>query len=65
MKAGAKLPKMDALKKSRQELAARKKELYTQYWAAQRDMRKLVAVQGNIDHLLSVTGGRENKNQER
>ncbi len=63
--AGAKLPKMDALKKSRQELAARKKELYTQYRAAQRDMRELVAVQGNIDHLLSVTGGRENKDQER
>lgn len=62
---GAKLPKMDALKKSRQELAARKKELYTQYRAAQRDMRELVAVQGNIDHLLSVTGGRENKDQER
>jgi len=63
--AGAKLPKMDELKKSRQELAARKKELYTQYRAAQRDMRELVAVQGNIDHLLSVTGGRENKDQER
>ncbi len=63
--AGAKLPKMDALKKSRQELAARTKELYTQYRAAQRDMRELVAVQGNIDHLLSVTGGRENKDQER
>ena len=63
--AGTKLPKMDALKKSRQELAARKKELYTQYRAAQRDMRELVAVQGNIDHLLSVTGDRENKDQER
>lgn len=63
--AGAKLPKMDVLKKRRQELAARKKELYTQYRAAQRDMRELVAVQGNIDHLLSVTGGRENKDQER
>lgn len=63
--AGAKLPKMDELKKSRQELAARKKELYTQYRAAQRDMRELVTVRGNIDHLLSVTGGRENKDQER
>lgn len=63
--AGAKLPKMAELKKSRQELAARKKELYPAYRAAQRDMRELVAVKGNIDHLLNVTGGRENKEQER
>ena len=62
---GAKLPKMAELKKSRQELAEKKKELYPQYRAAQRDMRELVAVKGNIDHLLSVTGGRENKEQER
>lgn len=42
--AGAKLPKMDELKRSRRELVARKKELYTQYRAAQRDMRELIAV---------------------
>lgn len=63
--AGAKLPKMDALKKSRRELAEKKKALYTEYREAQRQMRELVAVKGNVDHLLGLTDGRENKAQER
>ena len=62
---GAKLPKMDALKKSRWELAEKKKALYTEYRAAQRQMRELVSVKGNVDHLLGLTDGRENKAQER
>ena len=62
---GAKLPKMDALKKSRRELAEKKKALYTEYRDAQRQMRELVAVKGNVDHLLGLTDGRENKAQER
>ncbi len=62
---GAKLPRMDALKKSRRELADKKKALYTDYREAQRQMRELVAVKGNVDHLLGLTDGRENKAQER
>ena len=56
---GGKLPKMDALKKSRAELTAKRKELREQYRAAQRVMRELVTIKGNVDHLLGVTGGRE------
>ena len=52
---GGKLPKMDALKKSRAELTARRKELREQYRAAQQDMRELVTVKGNIDQLYAVT----------
>ncbi|EDS12348.1 hypothetical protein ANACOL_01191 [Anaerotruncus colihominis DSM 17241] len=63
--AGAKLPKMDALKKSHRELAKKKEALYADYRAAQRQMRELVAVKGNVEHLLGLTDGRENKAQER
>ena len=63
--AGAKLPRMDALKKSRREMAEKKKALYADYREAQRQMRELVAVKGNVDHLLGLTDGRENKAQER
>ena len=62
---GEKLPKMDALKEKRRKLAARKKALYAEYRAAQQEMREAVAVKANIDHLLGVTDGRENKAQER
>lgn len=62
---GEKLPKMDKLKEKRRQLAARKKELYTQYREAQRDMRELVAVKGSVDRLLGLTDERENKAQER
>ena len=62
---GAKLPKMDTLKKERQELADKKKALYAEYREAQRQMRELVAVKGSVDHLLGLTDGRENKAQER
>ena len=62
---GAKLPKMEKLKQERRELAERKKALTVQYRAAQKGMRELVAVKGNSDHLLHVTGGREDKEQDR
>ena len=62
---GAKLPKMDALKKERRELSERKKKLYAQYRAAQQEMREAVAVKANVDHLLGLSDGRENKAQER
>ena len=61
----AKLPKMYALKKSRLELAARKKALRADYREAQKQMRELVAVKGNVDHLLDVTDGRQDKEQAR
>ena len=62
---GAKLPKMDALKKQRRELADKKKALYAEYRKAQADMREAVAVKGNIDCLLGYPDGREDKAQER
>ena len=62
---GAKLPKMADMKKARQELAGKKKALYTEYRKAQADMRQAVAVKTNIDHLLGITDERENKAQER
>ena len=60
-----KLPKMDALKKQRRELADKKKALYAEYRQAQRDMREAVAVKANIDHLLGLTDGRTDKEQTR
>ena len=62
---GAKLPKIETLKKSRRELAGQKKELYAEYREAQRQMREAVAIKANIDHLLGITDERENKAQER
>ena len=35
------------------------------YCKAQAYLRQAVAIKANIDHLLSVTDGRENKAQER
>ena len=62
---GAKLPKMDVLKKERRELSEKRKALYAEYRKAQAEMRQAVAVKANIDHLLGHTDGRENKAQER
>jgi hypothetical protein len=52
---GAKLPKMDALKSEWQTLAIEKKRGYSDYRAAQKDMRDVVAVKANINHLLGIT----------
>ena len=62
---GEKLPKMAELKEKRRQLEARKKALYADYRTAQEEMRQAVAVKTNIDHLLGVTDGRKNKEQER
>ena len=62
---GEKLPKMDALKEKRRQLAARKKALYLEYRKAQQDMRELVAVKGSVDHLRGLTDNQRNKEQAR
>lgn len=62
---GAKLPKMDVLKKRRRELAEKRKALYTEYRQAQMEMRELTAAKGNLDHLYRATEGRGHKAQER
>ena len=62
---GEKLPKMDALKTEWQTLTAAKKSEYTEYRAAQKDMREVVAVKANIDHLLGIVGREINKEMER
>ena len=62
---GEKLPKMDALKKKRRELAEQKKALTAQYRTAQKEMREIVTAKGNIDHLMGLTGGRADKEQAR
>ena len=62
---GEKLPKIDALKKKRRELAEQKKALTAQYRTAQKEMREIVTAKGNIDHLLGLTGGRADKEQAR
>ena len=62
---GERLPKMDALKAEWQTLAAAKKSGYSEYRDAQKDMREIVAVKANIDHLLGVVGREKNKEMER
>jgi len=62
---GEKLPKMDALKGEWQTLTAAKKTGYSDYRAAQKDMREVVAVKANIDHLLGIVGREKNKEMER
>lgn len=46
-------------------LAAEKKALYAEYYAAQRDMREALAVKTNIDHLLGLTAPGMDKEQAR
>ena len=62
---GAKLPKMDTLKKQNRELSEKKKALYAEYRKAQADMRQAVAVKANIDHLFCHADEQKNKAQER
>ena len=63
--AGAKLPKMDTLKKEYQKLAAEKRLDYREYRAAKAEMREVVTAKSNIDHLLGLTDGEKNKEMER
>lgn len=62
---GAKLPKMEVLKKKRRELAEEKKKLYAEYRQAQKEMREAVTVKTNVDNLLGATEEHKNKEQER
>ena len=62
--AGAKLPKMDALKAEAARLAADKKTLYAEYRAARTDMRELMTVKANIDRLFGLTDEQKNKKME-
>jgi hypothetical protein len=62
---GGKLPKMDALKAEWQTLTAAKKSGYAEYRTAQKEMREVLAVKANIDHLLGVIGEGKNKEMER
>ena len=62
---GAKLPKMEVLKKKRRELAEEKKKLYAEYRQAQKEMREAVTVKTNVDYLLGATEEQKNKVQER
>jgi hypothetical protein len=62
---GEKLPKMAALKDEYQTLTAAKKRGYTDYRAAQKELRDVIAVKANIDHLLGITDGAKNKEMER
>jgi small-conductance mechanosensitive channel len=63
--AGAKLPKMDALKAEYKRLAAEKSAAYKEYRAVRETMREAVTVKANSDHLLGLSGERENKGMER
>ena len=62
---GAKLPKMADMKKSRQELAGKKKAPLCGIPQGPGGYAAGCGVKANIDHLLGVTDGRENKAQER
>lgn len=62
---GNKLPKINELKASRKELVQKKKSLYADYRKAQREMRELITVKGNIDYLLNAREAVHNKEQER
>jgi len=39
--------------------------LYARYRAAQKEMREVVAVKSNVDHLLGITAGQRTKEAER
>lgn len=62
---GGKLLPMAKLKEEWRKLAVKKKALYTEYHAAQRDMREALAVKTNIDHLLGITAPGRDKEQAR
>ena len=62
---GEKLPKMETLKAEWQTLSAAKKSGYGDYRAAQKEMREVIAVRTNLDHLLGITDREKNKEIER
>jgi hypothetical protein len=62
---GDKLPKMEDLKAEWQTLTAEKKSGYIEYRTAQKDMRDIITVKANIDHLLGITDIQKVKGHER
>ena len=62
---GERLPKMDALKAEWQTLRAAKSSGYADYRAAQKEMREVIAIKANIDHLLGIKDREKNKEMER
>lgn len=62
---GSKLPKMDTLKAEFHRLATDKKKAYREYREAKKDMKEIITVKSNIDHLLGLTDGQKNKEMER
>ena len=62
---GVKLPKMNELKAEWQTLQAAKKSGYSEYRAAQKEMREAVTIKANIDHLLGLTDMQKNRDIER
>jgi hypothetical protein len=62
---GEKLPKMATLKEEWQTLIAEKKSGYAEYNAAKKEMREIITVKSNIDHLLRFTEQEKNKEMER
>jgi len=62
---GAKLPKMDTLKADYQKMVTEKKAAYHAYRETKKDMQDVVTAKHNIDHLLGLTDGQKNKEQER
>ena len=62
---GEKLPKMNMLKEEWQALKTTKKSEYDDYRTAKNDMREVLAIKANIDHLLGITNKQKNKETER
>ena len=63
--AGAKLPKMDALKAEHKKLSVEKSVAYKDYRATRKAMQDIVTTKANIDHLLGLTDAQKNKEMER
>jgi len=62
---GEKLPKMESLKGEWASLLPKKKAAYGECRIAQKDMREVIAVKANIDHLLGLAGREKSREPER
>lgn len=62
---GAKLPKMDTLKKEGRKLSEQKKKLYAEYRKTKADMQEVTTIKANIDYLLGYSEPSRKKEQER
>jgi Spy/CpxP family protein refolding chaperone len=62
---GERLPKMETLRTEWQSLATAKKSGYQDYRAAQKNMREIITVKANVDHLLSILEREQSKEKVR